>query len=222
MIGGLPAGPWEVLFTRAVALLDDIQRIGGIQDPFWTLGGGTVLMFRYGHRISKDIDIFVPDPQYLGYVTPRLSEAAAALTEDYTEMPGSFVKLQFEEGEIDFVAAPNLTTHPWERWDILGRRVRVETAAEVIAKKMFHRGDRATARDLFDLALVVERAPDELKGAAPFLLRHRERFVQQIQRPGPGFIASFEAIASTGYRPSLEDCVVTAVKFLRALKVTPA
>lgn len=134
MIGNLPAGPWEVLFTRAVALLDDIQRIGGIQDPFWTLGGGTVLMFRYGHRISKDIDIFVPDPQYLGYVTPRLSETAAALTEDYTEMPGSFVKLQFEEGEIDFVAAPNLTADPWESWDILGRRVRVETAAEVIAK----------------------------------------------------------------------------------------
>jgi hypothetical protein len=63
-------------------------------------------MFRYGHRLSKDIDIFVPDPQYLGYVTPRLSDRAASLTEEYTEMPGSFVKLQFEEGEIDVVAAP--------------------------------------------------------------------------------------------------------------------
>ena len=28
-------------------------------------------------------------------------------------MPGSFVKLQFEEGEIDFVAAPNLTDAAW-------------------------------------------------------------------------------------------------------------
>ena len=65
-------------------------------------------MFRYGHRLSKDIDIFVPDPQYLGYVTPRLSDTAASLTEDYAEMPGSFVKLQVEEGEVDFVAAPNL------------------------------------------------------------------------------------------------------------------
>ena len=52
-------------------------------------------MFRYGHRLSKDIDIFVPDPQYLGYVTPRLSDTAASLTENYTEMQGSFVKLQF-------------------------------------------------------------------------------------------------------------------------------
>lgn len=149
----LPSGPWEVLFQRALRLVDDIQRHGGLADPFWTFGGGTVLMFRYGHRLSKDIDIFVPDPQYLGYVTPRLSDTAASLTEEYTEMPGSFVKLQFEEGEIDFVAAPNLTDGAWEQWDIQGRPVRVETAAEVIAKKMFHRGDRATARDLFDLAM---------------------------------------------------------------------
>lgn len=57
-------------------------------------------MFRYRHRLSKDIDIFVPDPQYLGFVTPRLSDTAAELTEDYTEQPGMFVKLQFDEGEV--------------------------------------------------------------------------------------------------------------------------
>ena len=174
-------------------------------------------MFRYRHRLSKDIDIFLPDPQYLGYVTPRLSDTAASLTEEYTEMPGSFVKLQFEEGEIDFVAAPNLTDAAWERWEIQGRPVRVETAAEVIAKKMYHRGDRATARDLFDLAMVAEREPDALADAAPFLMRHRDRFLEQIGRPGPGFVATFEAIAATGYRPSLEHCTAVATAYLSAL-----
>jgi len=214
----LPAGPWEVLFQRALRLVDDIQRHGGLADPFWTFGGGTVLMFRYGHRLSKDIDIFVPDPQYLGYVTPRLSDTAASLTEEYTEMPGSFVKLQFEEGEIDFVAAPNLTDAAWEWWEIQGRPVRVETAAEVIAKKMHHRGDRATARDLFDLAMVVEREPDALAAATPFLMRHRDRFLEQIGQPGAGFVATFEAIAATGYQPSLEHCVEVATAYLSALK----
>lgn len=47
----------------------------GTANPFWTFGGGTVLMLRYGHRVSKDIDIFVPNPQYLGYVNPRISDA---------------------------------------------------------------------------------------------------------------------------------------------------
>lgn len=114
--GSLPGGPWEKLFPRALALIDEISRYGGIADPFWTLGGGTVLMFRYHHRLSKDIDIFVPDPQYLGFVTPRLSDTAADLTQDYTEQPGAFVKLQFEEGEVDFVAAPNLLADAWETW----------------------------------------------------------------------------------------------------------
>ncbi len=213
----LPTGAWEVLFPRALRLVDEIQRFGGLADPFWTFGGGTVLMFRYGHRLSKDIDIFVPDPQYIGYVTPRLSDTAASLTEDYTET-GLFVKLQFEEGEIDFVAASNLTVAPWEWWEIQGRAVRVETAAEVIAKKMYHRGDRATARDLFDLALVIEREPDALKSAAPFLVRNRDRFLEQIAHPGAGFRASFDAIAATGYRPSLAHCVEVASAYLAALK----
>ena len=164
--------------------------MGDLRTRCRTFGGGTVLMFRYGHRLSKDIDIFVPDPQYLGYVTPRLSDTAASLTEHYTEMPGSFVKLQFEEGEIDFVAAPNLTDAAWEWWEIQGRPVRVETAAEVIAKKMVHRGDRATARGLFELAMVVEREPDALAAAGPYLVRDRDRFLEQIGRPGPGFRSS--------------------------------
>lgn len=174
-------------------------------------------MFRYRHRLSKDIDIFVPDPQYLGFVTPRLSDTAADLTQDYTEQPGAFVKLQFEEGEVDFVAAPNLLHDAWDVWDIGGRAVKVETAAEIIAKKMYHRGDRVTARDLFDLALVIEREPQQLMAAAPFLLRHRDAFLSQIRAPHPSLRATFDAIAMLEYTPSFDDCAVVAGDFLDAL-----
>jgi hypothetical protein len=213
----LPGGPWEKLFPRALALIDEIRRYGGIKDPFWTLGGGTVLMFRYHHRLSKDIDIFVPDPQYLGFVTPRLSDTAADLTQDYTELPGAFVKLQFEEGEVDFVAAPNLVADAWEIWDIGGRSVKVETAAEIIAKKMYHRGDRATARDLFDVALVIEREPQQLLAATPFLLRHREAFLAQIRQPHAGLRAAFDAIATLDYTPDFDHCVAMVGGFLDGL-----
>jgi hypothetical protein len=215
--GTLPPGAWEALLPRALALIDEIRRYGGIDDPFWTLGGGTVLMFRYRHRLSKDIDIFVPDPQYLGFVTPRLSDTAADLTQDYTEVAGSFVKLQFDEGEVDFVAAPNLIEDAWEVWDIDGRVVRVETSAEIIAKKMYHRGDRATARDLFDLALVIEREPQQLSSARPFLLRHRQPFLHQIRAPHLSLRAGFEAIATLDYSPSFEHCVAVAGDFLDSL-----
>ena len=37
--GALPSGPWEKLFPRTLALIDEISRYGGITDPPWTLGG---------------------------------------------------------------------------------------------------------------------------------------------------------------------------------------
>lgn len=213
----LPGGPWEKLFPRALTLIDEISRYGGIKDPFWTLGGGTVLMFRHHHRLSKDIDIFVLDPQYLGFVTPRLSDTAADLTQDYIEQSGSFVKLQFEEGEVDFVASPNLLADAWESWDIGGRAVKVETSAEIIAKKMYHRGDRATARDLFDFALVIEREPQPLLAAAPFLLRHREAFLSQIGQPHARLRDAFDAIATLDYAPGFDRCVDVVGEFLGSL-----
>jgi len=216
-VGTLPGGAWEVLFPRALTLIDEISLYGGVAAPFWTLGGGTVLMLRYRHRLSKDIDIFVPDPQYLGYVTPRLSDTAADLTQDYAEQPGAFVKLLFEEGEVDFVASPNLLDEAWEIWEIGGRSVKVETAAEIIAKKMYHRGDRATARDLFDLALVAERVPLQLRAAKPFLLRHRQAFLDQVRQPHASLRAAFDDIAALDYSPSFDHCVAVADAFLNDL-----
>lgn len=215
--GNLPDGPWRALFPKALTLVDEIQRYSCVEDPFWTFGGGTVLMFRYRHRLSKDIDIFVPDPQYLGYVTPRLSDTAAELTQDYIESSSSFVKLQFEEGEVDFVASPNLLVDAWEMWTIEGHSVRVETAAEIVAKKLFHRGDRATARDLFDIALVVEREPEALRVAAPFLTKHRDSFLGQVRQPHPSLRAAFDSIAVLDYRPSYEHCLAVVDDFLGQL-----
>lgn len=83
---------------------------------------------------------------------------------------------------------------------------------------MFHRGDRATARDLFDLALVIEREPEALACAAPFLLRYRERFIDQVLHPRAGLLAGFESIATPSYNPSFDHCVEVASEFMGGLK----
>jgi hypothetical protein len=67
------------------------------------------------------------------------------------------------------------------------------------------------------LALVIEREPGALASAAPFLMLHRDCFLAQIRQPGEGFMASFEAIAATGYRPSLAHCVEVATAYLSQL-----
>jgi len=211
----LPKGVWQTLLAHAFTLVDEIAQ-RGIREPFWTFGGGTVLMLRHGHRLSKDIDIFVPDPQYLGFVSPRLSDAAERVSVDYVEGPG-YVKLLRPEGEIDFVASPNLTAQPYDEWTLLGRTVKVETAAEIVAKKLWHRGDRATARDLFDLSMVIEREPEALATAAPYLVRHREAFLAQIGQRRAVLAAQFEAIDTLSYRPEYDEAVERVSGFLSRL-----
>jgi hypothetical protein len=88
---------WEILFQRALVLIED-ARSAGIPVEEWTFGGGTVLMRRHRHRLSKDIDIFVNDPQFITYLTPRLNQTAESLTTNYVE-DHNFVKLAFPEGE---------------------------------------------------------------------------------------------------------------------------
>ena len=213
----LPDGAWKDLLPHALSIIENIK-IHGNKDPFWTFGGGTVLMFRYQHRLSKDIDIFVPDPQYLGFVTPRLSDVAAAAISQYVEDQSSFVKLIRPEGEIDFVASPNLTESPFEIWNIGGEHIRVETATEIVAKKLWHRGDRATARDLFDLSLVIERDPDALIKASKFLLKNAESFMSQITGRAEVLKMQFAEIDVLNYRPKYDEAVQRATIFLRSLK----
>jgi len=202
------------LFGHALRLIRGIEETG-ISDPFWTFGGGTVLMLRHGHRKSKDVDIFVPDSQYLPYVSPRLSPLAESITTQYVETAGS-VKLVLSRGEIDFVACPNLTPDPFEEWEIAGVRVKVETAAEIIAKKGWHRGGQAAARDLFDLAMVAELAPDQIAIAAPFFQRHKESFLNQIMGRRAVLERQFESIDRLSFDKSYAECVAIATAALNA------
>ena len=211
----LPPGPWVGLLDKACKLIDELKKHAGIADPFWTLGGGTVLMFRYRHRKSKDIDVFVPDPQYLGYVNPRLSDAAAEISTDYVEAAG-YVKLIRPEGEIDFVAATNLTPDPFEWWQLNGKEIRVETAAEIVAKKLWYRGHSATARDLFDLAVVIEKDPGRLLTAREYLIRHKNEFLEQLYRRENILKVQFEAIDMLDQKISFEEARECSERFLEA------
>lgn len=213
----LPDGVWQELLPHALNIIEDIKK-HGTSDPFWTFGGGTVLMFRYQHRRSKDIDIFVPDPQYLGFVTPRLSDVAAGVSSQYIEDQSSYVKLIRPEGEIDFVAALNLTKSPYEVWNIGGQFIRVETATEIVAKKLWHRGDRATARDLFDLSLVIEREPQELIKAGEFLQKNANLFMEQILSRAAVLRMQFAEIDTLNYTPTYDEAVERASEFLEALR----
>ena len=200
-------GAWSTLFESALILTDHLATV--LEKPVWSFGGGTVLMLRLNHRYSRDIDLFVPDPQYLGHVTPRLSDAAEGLTTEYVEA-AEYVKLLLPIGEIDIVVGQPLTDQPWEMVVHRGRRIAVETNAEIVAKKMFHRGNRAKARDLFDLCTVAELDPQAIDKAAPFLTRYGDAFIAQLKANAGYVEEDFAQIHRIDYTRPFEECLTLA------------
>ena len=198
---------WETLLARALLILDCAASAGNPVEA-WTFGGGTALMWRYRHRVSKDIEIFVPDPQLLGRLSPRLNPAAESLTANTVEQ-ADFIKLYFPEGNIDFVVSGSLTPNPFAEEEILGRLVRVETPAEIIAKKLWHRAASFTARDLFDLAFVAQREPAVLSQIQGVLALRREVLLQRLKEREEALREDFEALEALDFGPSFDDCART-------------
>jgi hypothetical protein len=77
-----PAGAdaWVRLFGIACSLLRQVNAAHPLS-KCWTFGGGTALMLQIGHRESRDVDIFLPDPQLLALLDPTtaLTRAIALL-----------------------------------------------------------------------------------------------------------------------------------------------
>jgi len=207
--------PWQLLFTHAIDLIKHGSRVIG-DEIEWTFGGGTVLMLQFHHRRSKDIEIFLSSPQALGLFNPRLSDEALALTREHDESAG-YVKLFLPEGEIDFVVAAPLTTDPFQPAHVLDHEVLLERPAEIIAKKFWHRGHIATARDLFDLATVAEREPHAIETAQTYLARNASTFLQQIDQRRAILAAEFDAIDRLDFQLDYDECVAIATTILRPL-----
>ncbi|KRI01536.1 nucleotidyl transferase AbiEii/AbiGii toxin family protein [Curvibacter sp. PAE-UM] len=204
-------GVWRELWPQALGLMTHLE--GMVHQPLWTFGGGTVLMLRHGHRLSKDIDLFVPDPQYLGYVNPRLSDVAEAVSADYEEN-AEFIKFYLPQGEIDIVVGTALTAQPYEVVKHAGREIKVERSAEIIAKKMWFRGDQAKARDLFDLCAVASLEPAAIAEGSPFFVRHGAAFLHRLQERMALARAEFEAIDALDFQQSFDECLQQAREIL--------
>jgi hypothetical protein len=118
-------------------------------------------MIRTGHRISKDIDAFIDDPQYLSLLSPRLAAEDVWACETYEESV-NHLRLVFPEGEIDFIVAARITDLASESKNIdlseigvlSACEIEVEHPVETAIKKLAYRGSMLKVRDIFDISVV--------------------------------------------------------------------
>jgi hypothetical protein len=178
-------------------------------------------MLRIDHRRSDDIDIFLPDPQLLPYLDPKLHDFAfETRPSDYHGDGSNFLKLAFDRiGEIDFIVSPTLTGTPATRLTVDGEDVQVETIAEIIAKKIFYRGTHIKPRDIFDIAAAArsDRAT-VVEALRPYKARV-DATLTAIDRLNPDFVqATIEALAITdSHRPVVATALADAREILRSI-----
>lgn len=129
-----------------------------MRSPIGILGDGTALMLHSDHRLSKDIDAFIDDPQYLGIMSPDVTDVWACHTWDKA---AHYLKLRYAEGEIDFIVSSPLsdlatTFHEVDLADLPAKRkvtIEIEHPVEIALKKMHYRPTMLKSRDIFDIAV---------------------------------------------------------------------
>ena len=151
------------------------------------LGGGTALALRWNHRRSTDLDFFFSYRHY-----PRVRDGAAALEAALLRAPG-VQRVQMAaapalgagagaecvvEGvtPVSFFPTDELTSRPVSFDTIAGSRVWLESAPEILAKKLVYRvaglvaeADQrrfAPARDVYDLAYAARHQAEDFGRAA--------------------------------------------------------
>lgn len=202
---------WARLFRVACALIRQVNSKESIIDN-WTFGGGTAMMLQIDHRESRDVDIFLPDPQLLPFLDPQTHDFTFEIQPaDYKGDGAKSLKLVFENiGEIDFIVGGSLTSTPTKSTTVEGEVVQLETIPEIITKKVYHRGSSIQPRDIFDIAaggdayaasIISELKPykDEVTKTLPV-----------VERLNPDFVN--KAIADLAIKPNYEAISKTAIE----------
>jgi hypothetical protein len=206
---------WRLLLDRAIGGLDRLRE-ADCPVPQWVLGGGTALMLHVGHRISKDIDIFIDDPQYLPFLSPRLGGEGIWGCDTFTEAP-QHLKLIFAEGEIDFIVAAPITGLPFDQKLIdmseIGRAashlVDVEHPVEIALKKLIYRGLTLKVRDIFDIAVVETYFPELLRDNLSHVTHLSAGILARLSRVSESFLRLElgELDISDNWRNEADSCL---------------
>ncbi|MCC6777981.1 MAG: hypothetical protein IT537_15315 [Hyphomicrobiales bacterium] len=159
---------WKALLAPCFRVVDEVIRERKVHFPI-RIGGGSMLLRRYKHRKSRDLDLLVTDVQLVRWCSPRFNDTAADIFPDYGEEAAA-VKLITGMQEIDIIAAASiLLAGEVEEVELGGRKVLVELPREIVAKKVAYRGRSFQTRDVFDVACVAIAEPAEIAEVLPGL-----------------------------------------------------
>jgi len=121
----------EFDFKEQIEAFDFVYNniLNSIPLEVWSFGGGTALsIFYFKHRASFDIDIFVNNPQYFNYLSPKFYlEEVDFLQNNYIETANQ-ISLRSKSGiKIDFILTPSLTKNSFKMIEFFNKKFQIET-----------------------------------------------------------------------------------------------
>jgi hypothetical protein len=212
---------WRRLLSRTLDGLSDLEQQGQ-PVPNWILGGGTALMLYANHRLSRDIDAFIDDPQYLALLSPDTTDAWNCTDWD---MAAHYLKLRYPEGEIDFiVSGPLSDLDPVEKEiDLTSIRagwtptIMVEPPAEIALKKMYHRATMLKPRDIFDITVIKKIDGDSLTTNLCAVASKKDDLLRRVNSIRVDYLKA--DLAELDIQPGWEHEQETCLETVRALVV---
>jgi hypothetical protein len=210
---------WRLLLSRAIVGLEQLEQQGQAV-PDWILGGGTALMLHSDHRLSKDIDVFIDDPQYLGIMSPDVTDVWACRSWDKA---AHYLKLEYAEGEIDFIVSSPLsdlatTFREVDLTDLPAKRkatIEIEHPAEIALKKMHYRPSMLKSRDIFDIAVANSIDHEALVGNLNEIADKKSALLKRLDAIDRKFLHA--ELAELDIRDDWEDLKESCWETARAL-----
>ena len=142
------------------------------------MGGGSVLSAEWGHRMSMDIDLLLPEREGMqdaGQGGP-VDLAAATGGKLVKDLPNQ-ISVEVDEGEIDVAAIPPDLPGLEREVEIDGRTELVLASAQILRGKL-DRTDQGAKRDAFDFAVAREADPRGLEIAVNALSPNETRVIR--------------------------------------------
>lgn len=174
----------------------------------YAMGGGSVLVGRWGHRRSTSIDLFLDE-----HLLPRLHHQAAEISQKLTELsksadisglrlrPNGFA-FETRFGAVSFYCVRQISRHAFatEIEDSTG--IATASTTEILFKKIRDRmvnNSQYLARDLYDVVVASIKDPVSLDDVVHLLAEvERKSLLLDVQK-GDARVREFEGILEPTY-----------------------
>jgi predicted nucleotidyltransferase component of viral defense system len=133
-----------------------------------SLGGGTALAaFYWNHRYSTDIDIFIYGSENkTQLLKPSNWSENIKFKMNSIGYDGNFRHNDIyteivinKDSKIQFFDVIKKSKEPYQKVNLWNKEITIDSIEEIIAKKIYYRGDIGNSRDLFDIAISIHENP---------------------------------------------------------------